>query len=126
MKSWMYYIISFAVRSLVNIPNNHLVKSPTKSALIPFVSLSSSYSPHKIFTALIKLKWLLFFSFVKSQYISSTVDLNFSNFLGIEVHEKVSFALLLYYNLFHDVLFKSSKRPPGERSHMGHQIEMKK
>lgn len=125
MKSWMYYIISFTVHSLVNIPNNHLVKSSTKSALISFVSLSSSCSPHRIFTALIRLK-TIFFSFVKSQYISSTVDLNFSNFFGIEVHEKVSFALLLYYNLSHDVLFKSSKRPQGERSHMGHQIEMKK
>lgn len=124
MKSWMYYIISFAVNSLVNIPNNHLVKSPTKSALISFVSLSGSYSPHMIFTALIRLKMI--FSFVKSQYISSTVDLNFSNFFDIEVHEIVSFALLLYYNLSHDVLFKSSKRPQGERSHMGHQIEMKK
>lgn len=67
-----------------------------------------------------------YFHFVKSQYMSSTVDLNFSNFFAIEVHEKVSFALLLYYNLSHDVLFKSSKRPQGERSHMGHQIEMKK
>lgn len=126
MKSWMYYIFLFAVHSLVNIPNNHLVKSPTKSALIPFVSLSSSYSHHRIFTALIRLKIVIIFSFVKSQYISSTVGLNFSNFFDIEVHEKMSFALLLYYNLSHDVLFKSSKRPPGERSHMGHQIEMNK